>query len=195
MSDEDKGVAEVKMLAWAKDRRENRLARWAEHRYRVPSGIFQDFLRKRPDVDETQVRLVGAGLVEWFLIEQKTPARPHVLPSLAVRSLIDCLSADTSYWRACVEKLSVNSSRAYVYPPLVCGQLRTTLHHAQQVENTAALPVLFNVDRACGIAGGHRYTMAVAPDVSHVCPAGTFCIHMQYAFSPELGPSGGALMP
>lgn len=182
------------MLAWAKDRRENRLARWAEHRYRVPSGVFQDFLLKHAEVDETHVRLVGAGLVEWFLIEQKSGASPHVMPSMAVDRLIESLSAHPRSWRACVEKLAVKVPVEYVYPPRMCAELRTTLHHAQQVENTAALPVLFIVDEACGITGGYRYTMTVAPDASHTCSPGRFCIHMRYPFSPELGPSGGGLM-
>ena len=174
------------MLAWAKDRRENRVARWAEHRYRVPNDVFPDFLRKHPEVDETQIRLVGAGLVEWFLIEQKPQAGRHVLPSLAVHRLIASLRADARYWRTCVERLSVSEPLDYVYPPRVGAHLLSTLQHAQQVEDTAAVPVLFDVDRACGITGGHRYTMTVAPDESHACGTDTLCIHIPHPFTREV---------
>lgn len=179
------------LIAWAKDRREMRVARWAEWRYRVPAQLYEQFVTMNPETDARQVRLVGAGLVQWVLMEQHWP-RQHVMPSRAVHRLVELVREDHTAWSECVRKLKVHQWQEvpYPYPPDTGAQLRATLMHAQAREDTRTLPALFQADQVSGIADGHIYQAMIRPDDSHVCPGDLICIH--YPGPPPALGSGGA---
>jgi hypothetical protein len=160
-------------------------ARWAERRYRAPEHLLARFHGTHPEIDSKQLRLVSAGLVQWILIERRWPHR-HLMPSLAVLEFAEVLRADAAAWADCVRTLQVAHWDTPPYPPTVSERLLATVWHAQELEFTLYLPVLFDVDRRCRIRGGHWYQTTLPSNHDHICPHDVLCIHWEGPYCPPM---------